>query len=257
MSDPRNPPDDGEDVDPGFIDDDPGGADLEQEPEPDYEPEPEPDEPEPDIEPDQQHRRRSRRDQNERLRIRLEKQDAELADLRRQIQNPQRQQPQFDPAQAARLQAEENERLAVMGPAEAARYFYEKGLRETAQVIQQDRFQTQDLLDRQAYETAARSSRVHQQYKQRVDDLLASERARGNLGANRDSILKYLVGQDAIERATRAAPGQRSSAARRVAGQTVRPGTARGDGARPGGERRGEADADERLLRRLRVGDVV
>lgn len=224
------------------FDDDPGGEEG-----PDDQPEGE-DEPAVAEQP-------RRRTQAQRLRERLDKQDRELAELRARQQAPT--QPQYapDPYAAQRAAAEENERLQLMSPAEASRYFYEKGQREFQQAMVRQQLQTQDLVDKQAYDSASRSSRIHQQYAARVESTLAEERRLGNLGTTRQAILNYLVGQDAIERAGRAAPAQRRAAAGRVASQQARPTGARGNGARQA--RQPDQDsADEALLRGITVSDL-
>lgn len=261
MSDPRDPPEGGDDLDAGYIDDEGGGPDPELDedgdPEPGGdEPEDEPGDPQDEPQRGETQQRPGRKTQAQRLRERIERQDAEHQVLKQQLQTltQQRQQPAYDPAAAARAQQEENERVALMGPAEAAQYYYQKGQNEFRQAMLGQQLQTQDLIDRQAYDAAARTSRVHRDYRQRVEDLLSGERARGNLAANRTALLAYLVGNDAIERAGKAAPQQRRQANARVAGQQVRPASARGDGARGG--RTTPDDADERLLRGVRAGDI-
>ena len=107
---------------------------------------------------------------------------------------------------------------------------------------------TQELIDKQAYESQARTSRIHQQYQPQVEAMLRAERAAGNLSASRDGILNYLVGKDAIERANRGAPVQRRQAAVRVNGQQTRPTGARSDVARP---ERPQADSVEAARARI------
>ena len=137
----------------------------------------------------------------------------------------------------------------MMGPAEAAQYYYRKGQNEFTRIIQAQQAQTHDLIDRQAYEAAAGTSKIHQEYRNRVEDLVRSERARGNVAVNRTAVLKYLVGDEVVERGERAAPAQRAAAARRVAGQRTQPGGARGDGA---AARRGGDDSIDAARERIR-----
>jgi hypothetical protein len=72
---------------------------------------------------------------------------------------------------------------------------------------------------------------VHKRYAQEVEREVAALRARNPYGdVSRQQILQQLVGRDALERAERAAPRQRQTAAARVAGQQTRPTGARSDG---------------------------
>lgn len=258
MSDPRNPPEDGgAELDPGFIDDEAdeggGGTDdldetLAEGDEGEGEDGGEPGgEPEPGAQQPQQRQRRP--SQAERRARRLEDEVTTLKGQLQLLTQQRPQQPAFDPAAAARAQREEEERLATMGPAEAARYFYEKGQREIGQALAVQNLQTQDRIDRQGYEAEARTSRLHREYRQRVEDALASERARNPLsGVTREALLHYLVGKDAVERASRAAPQQRRMAANRVNGQRTQPGSARGDGARGDRVPADQYEADKRLI---------
>lgn len=195
--------------------------------------------------------RTGRPSQNQRLRERLERQDRELAELkgwRDAQQQQQRAQPVLDPVAQARAEQEKWERRAMMAPADALREVQEEARQEFRQAFQMQQFTTQDLIDKQAYEAQARTSRIHQQYQSQVETMLRAERTAGNYGATRDGILKYLVGQDAIARATGAAPAQRRAAAGRVSGQQARPTGARSDAARP---QRPAADSVEAARARI------
>lgn len=179
----------------------------------------------------------------------------ENEDIRRQMQALQQpRQPAFDPAAQARADQEFWASLDLMTPAEAHRAVYTRATREVSQAFFQQNTQTQETLDKQAYDAQARNSRVHQQYRSRVEELVSGERARGNI-VNRDVALRYLLGEDAINRANKVAPAQRRQGAARVNSQTVRPGNGRGDVAR-GGARRNQDTDDEALLRGTRVADI-
>ena len=159
-------------------------------------------------------------------------------------------QPQIDYAAQQRAQQERADRLALMSPIEAMEFIANEREQRVAYALQQQQVALQDRIDKQAYDQAARGSRVHERYRQDVEKLLASERARGNVGADRESILAYLVGKDAVSRAARAAPAQRKAASGRVASQQTRPTGARGDGS-TGGRRPapGTPEHDDMLIR--------
>jgi translation initiation factor IF-2 len=156
--------------------------------------------------------------------------EREVAELR-QIAS----RPAVDPAAAARAEQEWLAQLDMMTPAQAAQAVLERSRRENQQQLNMLHFQTTDRLDKQAYDATARTSKVHQQYRSQVEQVLASERAQGR-NPDREIILKYLVGNDVLERGARAAPAQRSAAARRVNGQRTQPTGARGNVA-PAGRR--------------------
>lgn len=182
--------------------------------------------------------RQGRKSQAQRWRERSERTERELAALKNQFQGftqaSQTRQPQLDPAAQARQQEELARQLEMMSPQQVAQYYYQQGQQQIQQAMLMERLQTEDRLDRRDFEIAARSSRLHQQYRDRVEQALQTERQNGNLRASREEILHRLYGQDAIERASRAAPRQRRAAAANVARQQTRPGGARGDGAAGG-----------------------
>ncbi len=166
------------------------------------------------------------------LRRRAQEAERERDGLRQTIAELQRSQQEIqqriaaDPQARARAEAQEAELLSRMGPDEQARYFYNKGRQEIGQVLQNQRIETADQIDRLSYDSTARSSPLHQRYATRVEDLLRTERSQGR-SPPREVILDYLIGRDVRERAMRAAPGQRRQAAARVRGQPTRPGAAR------------------------------
>src|SRR5579859_149139 len=186
----------------------------------------------PEDEAEQPVARQGRKPQAQRWRERAERTETTLQTVQRELAELRARQTAPPPIDQERLQRERMERWSMMAPHEIVAEAMQIGRQEVQQQLQYQQLQTQDLIDRQTYDAAAQTSRVHQQYRQRVDDLLQSERARGNLGASRQNILAYLVGQDAIARAGRAAPAQRNAAGRRVVAATARPTGARGEGAR-------------------------
>ncbi len=228
--------------------------DLETEVENEAEPGAEPeeaieDEPEPEPRRTRGPRGRPAGQEIRELRTSLERTQRELDEIRRRPA-----QPPFDPAAA---RAEEDRFWAaveMMPQREALQAVYQRARQEVQQQLGQTQHTTQEAIDRQSYESAARASRVHQQYRQRVEDLVANERTRGNV-VPREVALKFLLGEDAINRANRVVPGQQRAAQRRVAAQQTRPTNGRGDVAR-GSPRRSPGDDDEALLRQITAGDI-
>ncbi len=201
-----------------------------------------------------------RESQAQRLRRQLEETRQELAEAKgyrnASEQFRAQQSPQVDYAAQQRAQQERADRLAIMSPVEVAEFIANERGQQFQQALLQQQVTLQDRIDKQAYDQKAAYSKVRQDYRKRVEELVASERARGNVGVERESVLAYLRGQDqlaaedaALARATRSAPAQRRAAARRVQGQQTRPTGARGDGA--SGSRRpaaGSAEDDERII---------
>ncbi len=165
---------------------------------------------------------------------------------------------QVDPQAAARAEQEFYASLEMMPPAQAYQALMQRGQQQIGAVIQGVEFRANERADKQSYDIAARTSKVHQQYRSQVEQTLAAERAQGR-NPEREVILKYLVGNDVLERSSRAAPAQRNGAARRVASQRTQPTGARGDAAR--GQRRpqpGTIEHDEMLVAdAIRRGESV
>jgi hypothetical protein len=182
--------------------------------------------------------RTGRKTQAQRWRERAERAEREAAEARgfraaaEQFQS--RAQQQADPAAQQRAAEERANRLAMMSPVEAAEYIANERTQQFQQMLLMQQLQTEDRLDKRDYDQQARTDRHRAQYRERVERELQAERQAGNLRATRDGIFFRLFGQDAAERAARAAPGQRRAAARRVAGAQARPTGARGDGASGG-----------------------
>lgn len=202
--------------------------------------------------------RQGRKSQAQRWRERAERAEREAAEargFRQAAEHFQQRQPQVDPMAAARAQQERAERLAMMSPVEAAEFIANERAQQFQQALLYQQLQTRDELDRRDFNQQARTSRLHQQYKERVESELVRKRQAGDLMASREEILHRLVGEAAMERATRAAPAQRRAASRRVAGQTTRPTNARGDGSAgrgrpaPGSEEHDDMLVDEYFRR--------
>jgi len=196
--------------------------------------------------------RQGRKSQAQRWRERAERAEREAAEsrgFRQAAEQFQRFQPQQQVnAEAERVAKWEVDNLPMMSAQEVAGYYYNKGLQQTQQQMLMQQLQTEDRLDKRDFDSQARTSRVHAQYKDEVERELNAERQRGNLRATRDDILHRLVGRDAIDRASRTASVQRRTAARRVAGAQARPTNGRGDGAAGRGKQSwGDPEFDARM----------
>lgn len=163
--------------------------------------------------------------------------------------------PRPDPQAAQAAEAKFWADLELMSPQEMVRAVYARAQNEMRQALGATQLSTQEAIDKQTYESKALTSGVHQRYRQRVEDMVAMERNRGNV-LSREVALKYLVGEDALQRSGRVLPQQRRQAAARVGAQTVRPGAGGASDVARGGGRRDQASEDERLLRGLTAGEI-
>jgi len=164
--------------------------------------------------------------------------EAEAARLRQELAEARgfqqgMQARQVDPQAAARAEQEFYASLQYMPEEQRLQAVVQRERQTMGSALAQIEFRSNDRADKQAYDIAARTSKVHQQYRSQVEQTLASERAAGR-NPDREVILKFLVGNDVLERASRAAPAQRNGAAARVASQQTRPTGARGDVAAKG-----------------------
>lgn len=158
-------------------------------------------------------------------------------------------QRQPDPAQQAREEAEERARTELMTSAEVARYYAEKSERRIAQALQANNFQTQDRIDRQAFEAQVASNPLIARVAPRVEQVLAAERAQGR-NTDRLIVAKYLLGDEVLNRHQQNAGRQRTAARSRVTRQTATATNGAGDAQRSAG-RQGD-DSYEAAMRRLR-----
>jgi hypothetical protein len=186
--------------------------------------------------------RRARQEAEERA-ARLERELAEARGFQQGMQARQ-----VDPQAQARAEQEFYASLELMPPAQAYQAIVARERQNVGTALQQIEFRSNDRADKQAYDIAARTSRVHQQYRSQVEQTLATERAAGR-NPDREVILKFLVGNDVLERSARAAAAQRNGAAARIAQQRTQPTGARSN-VSPGGRRPapGSREADEAAL---------
>ncbi len=187
-------------------------------------------------------------------RARAQAAERELAEERRQRQEDRQrlqaleQRIAQDPQAQARAEAEWQERLEMMTPAQAAQAVMQRGRQEFGQALQAVQFQANDRADKAAYDAEARVNPIHRKYRAEVERVLAEERRVGR-NPDREVILDVLYGREMRLAGTRAAPGQRRAAAARVAAAQTRPTGARST-ANPGSRRPapGSREDDERII---------
>jgi hypothetical protein len=137
----------------------------------------------------------------------------------------------------------ERQRLELMTPEERMEYRLNKmeelTRRETA------RLQTQlwESSDRAAFASMAASNPLVSKYKDQVESLFQQEMRKGNM-LSREVLLKYVVGENMLKRAPKAASTQRKAGQERIERQKVTPSNARGN---VSASRRGEQTLEDRL----------
>lgn len=181
-----------------------------------------------------------------------------LANLEGQVSARQNQpQPAADPYAAQRAQEAERQYLDTLTPTEALLYVQQRGQQQFGQALQAIRVEGLDRSDKMAFESRAERSQARQQLAAEVEKTAQNLLRQGQI-ANREDIFAYLFGKEALRKAERGqSPRARQGAQRRVAAQTTRPGSGRGDVARGGNRQRSQEDDDRRLLERTTVGDVI
>lgn len=199
-------------------------------------------------------RRERAGDTIQRLRARAQTAEDRLAEFERRfaVLEQQPRTPPVDPlAQQRQLEAE-RERVAQMMPHEAAEYWANKTRQETSQQMLTLQLQMLDGRDEANFNALRASNPEAARLASAVEADVRQLRAAGIYQFGRLDAFYRRLGQEWMEKATRAAPRQRAAAQQRVAGQRTQPGNGRGDVVRTGGNR---ADADEALLRGATIGE--
>jgi hypothetical protein len=166
--------------------------------------------------------RRERREAREELARFREDSDRRLRELEQRVQRP-------DPEAAQRAEREWNERLALMGPEERERAWYDRGQREYNERLARTQFDSIERQDIREFQALQREDRNAARLAPRVEEILRQRRQNGQYDLLREQILNYLVGEEVRTRSRALTPGQRRDAQDRVRRQTTRPGRAAGD----------------------------
>lgn len=163
-----------------------------------------------------------------RLRRERQERDRELDAMRRQMQELN-QRVNTPPAQPQETAAQRAERFALMTPEERSEARLEEAMAVSNRTLAQTQFQTQDMADKMAYQLQAASHPVYARYANEVETRLAAMRAQGQ-NVSREALLKYIVGEKAMERSVSPAAKKAAKAAKgRVEQQRARPSNGRGD----------------------------
>jgi hypothetical protein len=165
----------------------------------------------------------------------------ELARLRAEQNTAQQQRYQNETA------AQERERLAQMDPDERVAYMLQQSENRANARIAAAEMKFADAADQTVFNGMCATNPVAARLKNDVEARLADLRRQG-FNTDRATVLKYLIGERALERAPRAnGKAARAAEANRTR-NTARPGAARGD-AQGEGRRAGADTADARRKR--------
>lgn len=169
--------------------------------------------------------------------------EQELQQLRQQLQPPQG--PTQE--QLAAWQRQEEEQLSLMSPVEQLRYIEQKMQRQFQGQMQQQQRTLQEDMDRRNFATLTQNNPLARRLARDVENLVQERRAAGET-VPREVALAFLIGREAIAKATGRKPDARSQ--RRVEGTRTRTTNATGQGQ---GDRRASRndDSEEALARRL------
>ena len=136
---------------------------------------------------------------------------------------------------------QDQQRLALMTPEERADYRYTQFERRATQREQQHSMQMAAQMDKASYDAAAASNPVYRRMSAEVERKFQEQMAVGR-PTDRVTILKYLIGESALNGAANQAP-RRAAARRRIEGQQVKPARPSGDQA----QSRKMSTAEDRL----------
>ena len=130
-----------------------------------------------------------------------------------------------------------------MTPEERLTYQFQQSEQRHQQQLREIQRQTQECPDRLAFQVMQASSPVAKKYAGEVERLFQEQYRKGGF-VDRQTILKFVVGEKVLARGQQVAPKQRRQAAQRVAQQQTRSGSPRGA---VSGRMRGEKSLEDRL----------
>jgi len=177
---------------------------------------------------------RIRRQQEE---LQRERQAREAAERERQLLMQQ-----LEQQRVALEQARQQQYLETLDPAERQAYLLQQRMEQMQREMQQQQFAQQDMMDKIAFQQRALQNPMIGKYAERVEQTLMQMRAKGQT-APRESILKFLVGEDVLAKA----PASIAKATKAASKSTPKPLRSRGNAA-PGAPDE-DADLEERLSR--------
>ncbi len=178
-------------------------------------------------------------------RIRLE---GEVAALRNQSAKPP-----VDDAEAKRVR---EEKLSIMDVNERKLFLQDEQIAELRKGQQLTQLQIQDATDKSAYAAKAATDPIYKKHQAQVEQALGEMRKNG-YNNNRETILAYIIGQNALKGGNKAVvQKKKATAATRVDTAKGAPISARGDaGTKKGGDDSAEV-LRQKILSREARGDM-
>jgi hypothetical protein len=116
----------------------------------------------------------------------------------------------------------EAERIAAMSPDERAQHYIAQERQRSEQQFGQLRFEMADSADKTRFDALKAGSPIAARLAPKVEEYLANARRNGQ-NFNRDVILKYLAGEEALARTGKEKAKQAQAGAARIAQQRTRP----------------------------------
>ena len=192
-----------------------------------------------DAEPEPQPSRRDRRleELRQQARSAQERADRIERDLAQERADRQR-------SQAQRTEAEERDALALMTPEERMDYRLRKSEERTAAMVAQANFHAQDAADKASFNSMAAGNKAVARHAEEVETRLQALRTQGG-NIPREQMLRWVLGDKQLAQAGKVRQQAEDQGKRRIAAQTTRPGSGKGDQA--GGRQRQQPTAEERL----------
>lgn len=175
--------------------------------------------------------------------------------IRRQQEELQRERARADAAERERqqllqhIQAQSSQAeqlrqqqfLESLDPSERQAYMLQQQMEQMRREVQQQQFAQADMTDKIGFQQRALQNPMIAKYVDRVEETLATMRAKGQT-APRESILKFLIGEEVLNKA----PAVVAKATRAASKPVSKPLRSRGNAAANGG-RDEDADLEERL----------
>ena len=180
----------------------------------------------------------------------------ELNEQRRLVADYQRRQYEAEQARAAPAAPVEDplaeqRRLDEMSPAEQVRYMVQKELRGTQEHIRQMQLEAAITKDKAMFREEISKYPDYAHLEEAVEKFF-DDRLRAGAPENRNTIFKYLLGEEVMKNAAAATAKAKKAAASNTARVTTKPPSARSN---VGGERGEKLSAGEVLRRRLENGE--
>ena len=177
---------------------------------------------------------------------------AQRAEREREEERQARVRAEAAAAERGRRESDEQERarISLMTPEERADYRVSRLEQEFDRKLSGLAFQSADQNDKSAFKAMASVNQVYAKHEREVETRLAELRKQGQ-NVSREVMLKFIIGEKAVERAATSGGRQRAKATERVNRETTRPGATRSDTASVRGKETNTAAA-----RRQRLEDV-